>query len=68
MQTPGSPYFFPERYRQSYIQQLRAFADYINTGEGAVPAGADGRAATVAALAAQRSLEEHRPVLTNEIG
>jgi myo-inositol 2-dehydrogenase/D-chiro-inositol 1-dehydrogenase len=68
IQTPGSPYFFPERYRQSYIQQLRAFADYINTGEGAVPAGADGRAATVAALAAQRSLEEHRPVLTNEIG
>jgi myo-inositol 2-dehydrogenase/D-chiro-inositol 1-dehydrogenase len=65
---PGAPYFFPQRYRQSYLNQLGAFARSLATSEAQVPSGADGRAATVAALAAQRSFDERRPVRIQEIG
>ncbi|HET9477513.1 MAG TPA: Gfo/Idh/MocA family oxidoreductase, partial [Dehalococcoidia bacterium] len=66
--APGLPYFFAERYAQSYIDQMRYFVETVSLGLPASPSGADGRAATVAALAAQRSVDEGRPVRVEEIG
>ena len=59
--------FFIERYRHSYLAQWEAFVTAL--ADTAVPptTGADGRAALVLALAAQRSLEEHRPVAVAEL-
>jgi myo-inositol 2-dehydrogenase / D-chiro-inositol 1-dehydrogenase len=65
----GSPlaYFFLERYLQSYIDEWTAFVDAAR-GDGASPVpGADGRAALVAALAADRSLHEQRAVAVDEV-
>jgi myo-inositol 2-dehydrogenase/D-chiro-inositol 1-dehydrogenase len=67
MRRPRLPYFFSERYRESYISQLGHFAAFIRDHVEPSPSGADGRAATVAALAAQRSLDEGRPVRIDEI-
>lgn len=65
---PRRPYFFAQRYARSYIDQMRAFIEAIALGLAPLPSGLDGWAATVAALAAQRSVDEGRPVSTGEIG
>ena len=65
---PRRPYFFAQRYARSYIDQMRTFIEAITLGLSPLPSGSDGRAATVAALAAQRSVDEERPVSTGEIG
>ncbi|MBK6885215.1 MAG: inositol 2-dehydrogenase [Tetrasphaera sp.] len=62
------PWFFLDRYMESYRQEWRAFHHYLTEG-GPSPAGtADARACTVIALAAGTSLREGRPVRTAEIG
>jgi myo-inositol 2-dehydrogenase/D-chiro-inositol 1-dehydrogenase len=66
--APGLPYFFAQRYAQSYIDQMRSFVETVNLGLPATPSGADGRAATVVALAAQLSVDEGRPVRVEEVG
>ena len=55
-------HFFAERYVDSYIAELSAFARCV--GEKTVPpvTASDGRTAVVAALAALHSLREGRPV------
>jgi myo-inositol 2-dehydrogenase/D-chiro-inositol 1-dehydrogenase len=55
-------HFFAERYVESYIAELSAFARCV--AEKTVPpvTAADGRAAVVTALAAMDSLREGRPV------
>jgi myo-inositol 2-dehydrogenase/D-chiro-inositol 1-dehydrogenase len=68
MHRPRFPYFFRERYRESYVAQLGQFAGFVRSHVQPSPSGADGRAATVAALAAQRSLVEARPVRIEEVG
>jgi myo-inositol 2-dehydrogenase/D-chiro-inositol 1-dehydrogenase len=65
---PRRPYFFTQRYARSYIDQMRTFIEAITLGLAPLPSGSDGRAATVAALAAQRSVDEGRPASTGEIG
>jgi myo-inositol 2-dehydrogenase / D-chiro-inositol 1-dehydrogenase len=65
----GAPlaYFFLERYLQSYIDEWKAFiAAALGGGASPVP-GVDGRAALVAALAADRSLHEQRAVAVAEV-
>ena len=62
------PYFFLERYGQSYIEEWRAFVAAVRDGAASPVTGADGRAALVAGLAAGRSLHEQRPVRVAEIG
>lgn len=66
--APSQPYFFAQRYGQTYAFQMRSFVEAARHVRPASPSGADGRAATVAALAAHRSVEEGRPVRLDEIG
>lgn len=62
------PWFFLDRYLESYRQEWRAFYRYLAEG-GPSPAGADAaRNSTAAALAAGLSLKEGRPVQVKEIG
>ncbi len=61
------PYFFLERYATSYARQWDAFAESLRSGAEPPTTGGDGRAALVIALAARRSLLEHRTVATSEI-
>ena len=61
-------YFFIERYAESYLRELREFVDCLRQGAQPAVTGADGRAAVVIALAAQRSYDEGRPVLLSEFG
>jgi myo-inositol 2-dehydrogenase / D-chiro-inositol 1-dehydrogenase len=61
------PYFFIERYRESYLRQWEAFIASVASGTPPPTSGADGRAALVLGLAAKRSLLEHRTVQTAEI-
>jgi len=62
------PYFFLERYVESYRHEWAQFHAYL-VGGGSSPAGVDAaRACTRIALAAGRSLREGRPVRIDEIG
>jgi myo-inositol 2-dehydrogenase/D-chiro-inositol 1-dehydrogenase len=55
-------FFFAERYGESYIAELAAFVRCVIDGTETAVTGADGRIAVEIALAAQRSLDEGRPV------
>ena len=60
------PYFFIERYMQSYVNEWDAFVAGLSSGE--MPLGiADGRAPLIAGIAALRSHQENRPVRTDEV-
>jgi myo-inositol 2-dehydrogenase/D-chiro-inositol 1-dehydrogenase len=61
------PYFFIERYAQSYLHGWAAFVDAVIGGRPPEVSGEDGRAPLVIGLAAWRSLREHRPVSIDEI-
>lgn len=60
------PDFFIERYRLSYLAQWEAFVAALADKTAPPTTGTDGRAALVLGLAAQRSLEENRPVAVAE--
>jgi myo-inositol 2-dehydrogenase / D-chiro-inositol 1-dehydrogenase len=64
------PWFFLERYLESYRREWAAFVDYVRAGDGAVSPvpGYAGRAPIAVGLAAGRSLAEGRPVRVDEIG
>jgi myo-inositol 2-dehydrogenase/D-chiro-inositol 1-dehydrogenase len=62
------PYFFLDRYIPSYVDEWKAFVEYV-TGGGASPVDAHaGRAPLVIGLAAGLSAREGRPVRCSEIG
>jgi myo-inositol 2-dehydrogenase/D-chiro-inositol 1-dehydrogenase len=62
-QTAERPhFFFLERYRDAYVDELRAFVDCVVRGGTPPVTGRDGLQATRVACAAQRSLAERRPV------
>jgi myo-inositol 2-dehydrogenase / D-chiro-inositol 1-dehydrogenase len=65
--TAVIPKYFLDRYFESYVLSWRAFVDYARSGETSPVSGEEGRAPIVIALAAQRSLREHRPVKISEI-
>lgn len=58
-------YFFLERYKESYIAELKAFYDCIVNDSPAPVSGKDGLLSVVVGLAAQQSLRENRPVKIN---
>ena len=60
-------YFFIERYNESYVTEMAAFVDAVLHDTPVPVTGYDGRASVVMALAAQKSLTEHRPVHLSEI-
>ena len=61
------PYFFIERYEQSYVDQWGAFVAAVRAGDPTPVSGRDGRAPLVIGMAAKRSFDEHRPVRIDEI-
>ena len=61
------PYFFLERYMDSYAAELQAFSEYLTIDKEPSPNGQDGLRNTLVAIAAQRSFEENRPVKISEI-
>ncbi|MFW9952285.1 MAG: inositol 2-dehydrogenase [Candidatus Thorarchaeota archaeon] len=61
------PYFFLERYMDSYEAELLYFFKCLNSEEQPFPDGNDGLKSVLVALAAQRSLIENRPVKISEI-
>lgn len=60
-------HFFTERYSESFVVEMAAFVECVRYGTPVPVSGSDGRAPVVMALAAQKSLMEHRPVRLNEI-
>ncbi len=61
------PYFFLERYTQSYLSEWEAFVGMLRDGTPSPVGPADGRAPLVLGLAAGRSVAERRPVSVEEI-
>ncbi len=60
-------HFFLERYTESYIAEMAAFVDAVLHDTPVPVTGYDGRVPVVMALAAHKSLVEHRPILLSEI-
>jgi myo-inositol 2-dehydrogenase/D-chiro-inositol 1-dehydrogenase len=61
------PYFYGERYAQSYLLEWQAFVSALAVGAPPPVTTADARAPLVIGLAAWRSLREGRPVRVAEI-
>jgi len=60
-------HFFVERYVESFVAEMAAFVDAL-LHEAPVPVtGQDGRVPVIMALAAHKSLVEHRPIPLSEI-
>lgn len=62
------PWFFLDRYTESYRREWAAFVAYVRDGGPSPVDGTSGRAPVVIGLAAGRSLREGRPVRTAEVG
>jgi myo-inositol 2-dehydrogenase/D-chiro-inositol 1-dehydrogenase len=60
-------YFFLERYRQAFIDEMTAFVDAVRNATPVPVRGEDGLQALLIALAAGMSLKEGRPVRLDEI-
>ena len=59
-------YFFLERYKGAFIDEMAAFVDAVQNNKPAPVTGEDGLADMYAALAAGKSLKEKRPVKIEE--
>jgi myo-inositol 2-dehydrogenase/D-chiro-inositol 1-dehydrogenase len=59
--------FFLERYKESYVIEMRAFVDAVRNGTPVPVSGYDGRVPVVMAKAARRSIDLDRPVKLSEI-
>ena len=60
-------YFFIERYQESFMAEISAFADCLENGTKPEPDFQDGRKALILAEAAYRSVAERRLVRVDEI-
>jgi len=60
-------HFFVERYAESFLAEMAAFVDTVLHDMPLAVTGHDGRVPVVMALAARKSLTEHRPVRLSEI-
>lgn len=65
--TSLPPSYFVERYKESYITEIREFLACIQNDTTPLVTGNDGRVPVVMGLAAQKSYQENRPVQLNEI-
>lgn len=55
-------YFFQERYKEAYIEEMREFFDCIINDKKPTVTGIDGLEAVLIGIAAQKSLKEGRPI------
>lgn len=55
-------YFFLERYKDSFVDELKEFYEAIRSGKISSVTGIDGLKPVIIGLAAKKSLEEGRPV------
>ncbi|MDR0473368.1 MAG: inositol 2-dehydrogenase [Treponema sp.] len=60
-------YFFLERYKGAFVEEMAAFVDAVQNGKPVPVTGEDGLANMYAALAAGKSLKESRPVTIEEV-
>jgi myo-inositol 2-dehydrogenase / D-chiro-inositol 1-dehydrogenase len=60
-------YFFLERYKESFIIEMKEFVQCIREDTPPQVTGIDGRIAVVIGIAAQTSYVDHRPVKIKEI-
>jgi myo-inositol 2-dehydrogenase/D-chiro-inositol 1-dehydrogenase len=60
-------YFFLERYKQAFIDEVISFIDAVKSNKPVAVSGEDGLEDMYAALAAGKSLKEKRPVAVEEI-
>jgi len=60
-------YFFLERYRDSYLEELKTFIKNVKSGEPPAVSGEDGKMALLLGYAAKKSLEEKRSVKLEEV-
>lgn len=65
--TDKIPYFFLERYMGSYATELLTFFDCLRNNKEPAPGGEDGLQDVLVAIAAQKSLKEHRVVKISEV-
>jgi myo-inositol 2-dehydrogenase/D-chiro-inositol 1-dehydrogenase len=61
------PYFFLERYMDSYCAELQYFVECLSKNQEPAPNGDDALKNVLVSLAAQKSYEENRPVKISEI-
>ncbi|MFX1344360.1 MAG: inositol 2-dehydrogenase [Promethearchaeota archaeon] len=61
------PYFFLQRYMDSYGTELQNFFECLQNNKEPSPNGEDGLRNVLIAVAAQKSYEENRPVKISEI-
>ena len=61
------PYFFMERYMESYATELNFFFDCLRNNKDPSPSGKDGLRNVLVSIAAQKSIEENRPVKISEV-
>ncbi|MDD4573922.1 MAG: inositol 2-dehydrogenase [Sphaerochaeta sp.] len=60
-------YFFLERYKEAFVEEINSFVDAIKNDTEVVVSGEDGFEDMVAALAAGKSLKEGRPITIKEM-
>jgi myo-inositol 2-dehydrogenase/D-chiro-inositol 1-dehydrogenase len=60
-------HFFLERYTESFVAEMMAFVDAVLHDTPVPVTGYDGRFPVLMALAASKSLAEHRPVRLSEV-
>ena len=60
-------YFFLERYKESYVEELRAFVEAVRSDEPPPITGIDGLQPVLIGTAALKSCRENRPVRISEV-
>ena len=60
-------HFLVERYAESFVAEIAAFVNAVQHDTPVPVTGLDGRVPVLMALAAGKSLAEHRPVRLSEI-
>ncbi|GHV31943.1 inositol 2-dehydrogenase [Spirochaetia bacterium] len=60
-------YFFLERYKQAFVDEMISFIDSVQNNKPVAVTGEDGLANMYAALAALKSVKEKRPIFIEEI-
>ncbi|UCG09169.1 MAG: hypothetical protein JSV83_11155, partial [Desulfobacterales bacterium] len=61
-------YFFLQRYKMSYVEELKAFVDTVATDKKPLVTGNDGLQPVLIGMAAFKSLTVKKPVRVEAVG